>query len=467
MFRSNAKIYMDKIEDKNYNVISSNTNVIELGKVYEKNNSIVIPIKSINSGNSDIVINYNDEISITTPIHVNKYGLISTYSIMPSTDMLVISLVFINLIIIKILIEKLKRNEKKSFYSYKNITLLSLIIFMSFTLLINITYILKSLLGSYENIFHSFDIVSSLVYFFDAPIAFFRILTPIIIIIFIAIFISNISLIKHEGKSIYNLLGTFLCITLIVISFTIFKINSIICRYLINPLEKITYDRIVYFLNIVEPTFIISLFCFLECLILSIVIYGIRSSKRKINYDKDYIIILGCAIRKDGTLLPLLRGRVDRAIEFAKEQKNISNKDIIFIPSGGQGKDEVISESLAMKNYLLENNIKEENIIMEDKSTSTYENMLFSKKIIDKHNKNSKVVFSTTNYHIFRSGVLANSVGLKCDGIGKETKWYFWPNAFVRELIAVLVSNKKDYIIISLLILVFTIFTSIIKYFAI
>ncbi len=55
------------------------------------------------------------------------------------------------------------------------------------------------------------------------------------------------------------------------------------------------------------------------------------------DYDKDYVIILGCGIRKDGTPLPLLAGRIDRAMNFAKAQKEATGKDITFITSGGQG----------------------------------------------------------------------------------------------------------------------------------
>ena len=96
-----------------------------------------------------------------------------------------------------------------------------------------------------------------------------------------------------------------------------------------------------------------------------------------------------------------------------------------------------------MRNYLLSMGIAEDEIIMENKSTTTYENMLFSKQIIDSINPESKVAFSTTNYHVFRSGILADSVGLQADGMGSKTKWYFWPNAFLRELVGVIVSKIK------------------------
>lgn len=67
------------------------------------------------------------------------------------------------------------------------------------------------------------------------------------------------------------------------------------------------------------------------------------------------VYILGCGIRKDGTLLPLLKGRVDKAIESYNKQLEATGKKAVFVPSGGQGSDEIISEGEAMKRYLIEN----------------------------------------------------------------------------------------------------------------
>lgn len=74
---------------------------------------------------------------------------------------------------------------------------------------------------------------------------------------------------------------------------------------------------------------------------------------RKVPYNKDYIIILGCAIRKDGTLYPLIQGRVDHAIDFWEKQYQATGKKAVFVPSDGQGDDEIIAEAKAMERYLL------------------------------------------------------------------------------------------------------------------
>ena len=62
------------------------------------------------------------------------------------------------------------------------------------------------------------------------------------------------------------------------------------------------------------------------------------------------------------------------------------------------------------------------------------------------------VSFATTNYHVFRSVVIANEQGLECEGMGIKTKWYFYTNALIREFIANLVQERKSHFILLLLI---------------
>ena len=155
-----------------------------------------------------------------------------------------------------------------------------------------------------------------------------------------------------------------------------------------------------------------------ECFLLGAVISLTRAAKYEPDADVDYIIILGCAIRKDGTLFPLIKGRVDRAIALYKKQLQATGKKAVFVPSGGRGRNEVISEGEAMKRYLIEQGISEEQIMPETESANTAENMRFSRRLIEERSKNAKVVFSTTNYHVFRSGVISRQAGFEPDGIG-------------------------------------------------
>ena len=261
---------------------------------------------------------------------------------------------------------------------------------------------------------------------------------PFIFILAIFLIISNLVLIKKEGSQITNMLGIGLGISLILA--TAFIDVFLFTRH-INA-------NVSFFLDTLFSSFL----SYFECIMIGTFVGTMIIEKKVPTFDKDYIIILGCSIKKDGTVTPLLRGRADRAIWFAREQKEKANKDIIFVPSGGQGSDEVISEAMSIKNYLLEKGIPEDKILLENKSTSTYENLKFSNDIIQKNadtlgdDQDTKIAFSTSGYHVFRAGHLANSMGINAEGIGNHTRWYFYINALIREFIANIASQKRSHI---------------------
>ena len=92
----------------------------------------------------------------------------------------------------------------------------------------------------------------------------------------------------------------------------------------------------------------------------------------------DYIIIHGAGL--DGPRpTPLLAGRIDKALELWKKQHQHGK----FVVSGGQGADEIVSEAQAMRDYLLEKGVPAAAILMEDKSTTTWENLKNSLAIIN------------------------------------------------------------------------------------
>ena len=81
--------------------------------------------------------------------------------------------------------------------------------------------------------------------------------------------------------------------------------------------------------------------------------------------------------------------------------------------------------------------------------------MLFSQKIIQRMNPDGKALFATTNYHVFRSGLWANQAGLRAEGIGEKTKWWFWPNAFMRECAGLMCRRWKQEILLLVLLVAF------------
>ncbi|KAB2440380.1 YdcF family protein [Bacillus luti] len=145
--------------------------------------------------------------------------------------------------------------------------------------------------------------------------------------------------------------------------------------------------------------------------------------------DADFIIVLGSKV--NGTKPSYsLQYRIDKAAEYLK-----SHEKTIAIVSGGQGKGEDISEALAMKQGLMKQNIAEDRIIMEDKSTSTDENITFSKPLIPANMKKGMIV--TNDFHMFRAKKIAAKQGLQLEGLPAKTPKPIIISSNVREYLAI------------------------------
>ena len=83
-------------------------------------------------------------------------------------------------------------------------------------------------------------------------------------------------------------------------------------------------NGIAMYIEMAVTNSILTAVTYLECILIGTVILSVKSAKKIPAFDKDYIMILGCQIRPDGSLTPLLKGRTDRALEFADMQENNS-----------------------------------------------------------------------------------------------------------------------------------------------
>ncbi len=272
---------------------------------------------------------------------------------------------------------------------------------------------------------------------------------PFILVYSALLCISNIQLIRNEGRRLVNLLGIILAFLLV--GGELFLLFS--DYYVSGSLEDIIRHELL--INLFA-----ALYLYFECMLIGTIIASMIVVRYEPDPDKDFLIILGCGIRKDGTPTPLLAGRINRALQFAEKQIKATGKAPVFVTSGGQGPNEVVSESEAMKQYLLAKGVPEERIIEENRSTSTRENMLFSKEKILAVKPDGKVAFSTTNYHIFRSGLMARRVKMRAVGMGAKTRWYFWPNAAVREFVGILTEHRlKQTLILGSMIAIYVVST--------
>lgn len=445
IFRSNNQ---DSIRELNYD-----HSKLEVIKEKEINNKYYVTIRGKDTGKYDIYFNSGD-FEEGKLIYVHRLFIITEdnyFGKATGSEVIPISISIILIYILSLLIKKYKFNIKENLYQYKNISYLGIIIFTSFFLLNNI-YSIFNYLGLYNTINNIFNSISSVSIF----------LLPIAIITSLLATISNIKLIVKEGKSFRNLLGLFLGVFICMFSLLPETLYGFLMKTQLLDIYNLNTPT-PYIYNLIESIIYLTI-AYLECVLISTIVIAVMAVKKRVDYNKDYIIILGCKIRRDGTLPPLLRGRVERALEFRNEQLKATGKDLIFIPSGGKGNDEIISEAEAMSNYLIERGIDNNKIILEDKSTSTYENIKFSYKLIK--DKEANICISTTNYHVLRAGMIVDMQDLKVDCIGSKTKTYYWINAFIREFVGTLYAERKRHILVFMLIILFIILMIIVTYIA-
>ena len=130
--------------------------------------------------------------------------------------------------------------------------------------------------------------------------------------------------------------------------------------------------------------------------------------------EPDFLLILGCRVKGD-TPDEMLRLRAKAAAKFLNEHKNVR-----AICCGGiVHEDQTKSEAQAIKEILLQNGIESERIFLEDKSQTTFENFVNAKKITDslQTEKEPKIAFISSEFHLMRASVIASLVGVKASSI--------------------------------------------------
>lgn len=235
----------------------------------------------------------------------------------------------------------------------------------------------------------------------------------------IVMFIYNgIKLIKKEGSYWTNYLSLGMGIAIIFFLFLYPQLGKL------SRNSWLTYPYLFLWLVIVY-------------LVVIMMIYTLTAWLNLLNWKTkplDYVVVLGAGILGK-KVTPLLAARIKRGIEVYK-----NNPGSKLIMSGGQGRGEDIAEAEAMAAYAENLGIPESDILVENKSKTTQENLRFSRALME---AGSNFCIVTSSYHVYRALILAKRQGLDCIGYGAKTKWYFTLNAFIREFIAYLVITKK------------------------
>lgn len=122
--------------------------------------------------------------------------------------------------------------------------------------------------------------------------------------------------------------------------------------------------------------------------------------------NADVIIVLGARSYKDGNYNPCLVSRVAHGVELHK--KGFAQK---IIMTGGNDREDNVNEAETMRKIAVELKIASESILLEKKATSTYENLVFSKKIM-KDNSLQNAIIVTEPYHSYRAGFTAKKLDM-------------------------------------------------------
>ena len=241
--------------------------------------------------------------------------------------------------------------------------------------------------------------------------------------------------------SIFCWVGIVICLVLAVFfkffmlgySFTVavlLGVSAILLFYALIPLFAKTYPLTARRLRRMVTTIL--------CIGLIVVgvteFFILRSSLGQPKETCDYVVVLGAKVRESGPSVSLW-DRIYGARDYLE-----THPDVIAVLSGGQGPDEPMTEAQAMYEKLVELGIDRDRLWMEDKATSTWENLNFSLDLIEEKTgtRPEKIGIVSSEYHLFRASLFADACNVQSVGIPAKTSIISQRiNHFMREVAGV------------------------------
>ena len=132
--------------------------------------------------------------------------------------------------------------------------------------------------------------------------------------------------------------------------------------------------------------------------LLGLVLTGARDS---VTGQPQVMVILGCKVESWGPSV-LLQDRLDKALDYLED-----HPDLTIVVSGGQGPDEHQSEAQCMFDYLTDHGVDGDQILLEDRSHNTWENIRFTQELLEQESVDaSQVVVVSNGFHLTRVRML-------------------------------------------------------------
>ena len=183
-----------------------------------------------------------------------------------------------------------------------------------------------------------------------------------------------------------------------------------------------------------ESALRILFFCGVAFFLFLVGVMTVSSFYRAPTGEEQVVIVLGAGLRGE-RVSDTLRRRLDRALEYYQEHPGC-----LLILSGGQGPDEILPEAEAMSRYLQERGVPSEDLLLEDRSTSTQENFAFSLDLMRQRglDEDTPILFVTNRYHCYRAAQYAQKVGFtEVRVLPCSTSLIYLPSAVMREAVAI------------------------------
>ena len=139
-----------------------------------------------------------------------------------------------------------------------------------------------------------------------------------------------------------------------------------------------------------------ALLCF--AVLLGVVLSGAHDS---ITGEPKVMVILGCKVESWGPSI-LLQDRLDKALDYLED-----HPDLTIVASGGQGPDEHQSEAQCMYDYLTDHGVDGNQILLEDQSHNTWENIRFTQALLEQEGiDTSQMLVVSNGFHLTRVRML-------------------------------------------------------------
>lgn len=252
----------------------------------------------------------------------------------------------------------------------------------------------------------------------------------------IALLVNGAVVVRREGLGVSTLVpavfGTALLGTIAALVIGLYMIGN-------NSGRHPVLSQILLF--VIAPVGAFTVLMFLVQLV-AFTVYALLYGRITRPRHADAVVVLGAGLRGEEPT-PLLAARVDRGIAMLRELRG-SGSDAVLVLSGGRGDDEQVSEAEAMARYAARAGVPREQMVLEDRSTTTEENLLNTKALLaERGADDARLVVVTSNYHALRAAQLTEQLGLDATVVGARTASYFVPAGFLREFVAVVAMYRR------------------------